>query len=104
MVTGFSVYFLAALTEVGDMRKQNPKRNAVISWIIMGIGALFAVIGAGTAGEYQLNGWLWMGFLTVIAGMGYHFARVRCPFCGHSLAGYRPIPKECPNCHRRLEE
>ena len=25
------------------------------------------------------------------------------PYCGCSLVGYRPIPKECPKCHKKFE-
>jgi hypothetical protein len=40
------------------MKKRNPKKNLVISWIVMGIGALLAVAGAVTAQEYRLYLWL----------------------------------------------
>ena len=29
---------------------------------------------------------------------------MKCPYCGCSLVGYRPIPKECPKCHKKFEE
>ena len=31
------------------------------------------------------------------------YIRVKCPYCGHSLVGYRPFPKECPKCHKKFE-
>lgn len=27
----------------------------------------------------------------------------RCPYCGYSLAGYRPLPEECPKCRKNLD-
>lgn len=64
---------------------------------------IFATIGAVTAQDYKLNLWLWIGFLTIIAGIVYHLVMVKCPYCGHSLVGYRPFPKECPKCHKKFE-
>ena len=58
------------------MKNMSPIRNSRISWIVI-------------------------GGLLVIGGIVYHLAMVRCPYCGHSLAGYRPIPKECPCCHKK---
>ncbi len=84
------------------MKKRNPKKNLVISWIVMGIGALLAVAGAVTAQEYRLNLWLLIGLLVIISGIICHFVTVRCPYCGHSLSGYRPFPKECPKCHKKF--
>lgn len=86
------------------MGKWNPKKNSVISWTMMGIGVLLAVAGAVTVQEYKLNFWLLLGFLVVIAGIIYHIVMVKCPYCGHSLAGYRPFPEECPKCHKKFED
>ena len=68
------------------MKKRNPKKNLVISWIVMGIGALLAMVG----------------FLVIVSGIVCHFVTVKCPYCGHSLSGYRPFPKECPKCHKKF--
>ena len=86
------------------MRNESPEKNSVISWIILGIGALLAVIGAMTTQEYRVNLLLIIGGLIVLCGIAYHLIMVRCPCCGHSLAGYRPIPKECPKCHKQFEQ
>ena len=86
------------------MGKQNPKKNSVLSWIVIGIGALLAIIGAVTSQEYTLNLWILIGFLAIIAGIVCQFVMVRCPNCGHSLTGYRPFPKECPKCHKKFED
>lgn len=86
------------------MCNKSPEKHITKSWIIMGIGALLAVIGAMTMQEYRVNALLVIGFLIVIIGIIYHLAMVRCPYCGHSLAGYRPCPKECPNCHKVFDE
>lgn len=86
------------------MRNGNPEKYSIISWIIIGIGGLLAVIGAMTAQEYKVNFWLWMGAIVIVGGIVYHLVTVRCPYCGHSLAGYLPLPKVCPACHREFEE
>ena len=88
----------------GSMRKESPKKNLTISWIIIWIGALLAVIGALITREYRINILLVIGGIIVVIGIVYHLAMVRCPYCGHSLAGYRPLPKECPNCHEQFKE
>ena len=76
---------------------------AGILCLFFGAGIFFATIGAVTAQDYKLNLWLWIGFLTIIAGIVYHLVMVKCPYCGHSLVGYRPFPKECPKCHKKFE-
>ena len=86
------------------MKKRTPKKESVISWIIIGIGALLAVIGAVITKDYKVNLLVWSGLFVVIAGVAYHLLMVRCPFCGHSLAGYRPIPKVCPECNKKFDE
>ena len=85
------------------MKNESPKKNSIISWIILGIGALLAVIGALTTQEYRVNLCLIIGGLIVVAGIVYHLVWVRCPYCGHSLAGYRPLPDQCPKCHNTFD-
>ena len=85
------------------MRNESPEKHCSISWIILGIGALLAVIGAMTTQEYRINLLFIIGGIIVVGGIVYHLRMVRCPYCGHSLAGYRPIPKECPECHKEFE-
>ena len=85
------------------MRIDSPKKNSVISWIIIGIGALLAVIGAMITREYKVNLLLIIGGLIVVVGIVYHLVLVRCPCCGHLLAGYQPLPDECPKCHNTFE-
>ena len=85
------------------MKNESPKKNSIISWIILGIGALLAVIGALTTQEYRVNLCLIIGGLIVIVGIVYHLVWVRCPYCGHSLAGYRPLPVQCPKCHNTFD-
>ena len=86
------------------MKKRTPEKNSIISWIIIGIGTLLAVIGAMTTQEYKVNLFLAIGFIVIISGIIYHLLMVRCPYCGHSLAGYRPLPKNCPECHKTFED
>ncbi len=86
------------------MKKRTPKKESVISWIIIGIGALLAVIGAVITKDYKMNLLVWSGLFVVIAGVAYHLLMVRCPFCGHSLAGCRPFPKVCPECNKKFDE
>ena len=86
------------------MKHRNPEKNLINSWIIIGIGALLVVIGAMTSQEYKMNLCLVVGFLVIVGGIIYHLVMVRCPYCDHSLAGYRPLPKECPKCHKTFEE
>ena len=85
------------------MKKGSPKKNIGTSWIILGIGALLAVIGAMTAQDYRINLLLITGGAIVVVGIVYHLVMVRCPYCGHSLAGYRPLPDQCPECHKTFE-
>ena len=85
------------------MKNGSPKKNSIISWIILGTGALLAVIGAMTVQEYRINSLVITGGAIVVVGIVYHLVMVRCPYCGHSLAGYRPLPDQCPECHKRFE-
>ena len=89
--------------ECVQMNNENPKKNSIISWIVLGIGALFAVIGAMTTQENKVNLLLIIGGLIVVVGIVYHLLLVRCPYCGQSLAGYNPLPDECPKCHNTFE-
>ena len=79
------------------MKKSIPERNILYSWIIMGVGALIAVVG-------RTNLWVWIGLAVIVVGIIYHLVTVRCPYCGFMLAGYRPVPKVCPQCHKAFEE
>ena len=85
------------------MKNGSPKKNSIISWIILGIGALLVVIGAMTAQEYRINLLVITGGAIVVVGIVYHLVKVRCPYCSHSLAGYRPLPDQCPECHKTFE-
>jgi hypothetical protein len=86
------------------MKNNSPQKQAAISWIILMIGILLAVIGAMTAKEYRVNLCLLIGAMVVVGGIVYHLTMMKCPYCGCSLVGYRPIPKECPKCHKKFEE
>ena len=85
------------------MKNESPKKNSIISWIVLGIGALLAVIGAMTTQEYKVNVLLIIGGLIIVIGIVYHLLLVRCPYCGHSLAGYRPLPDECAEGRNTVE-
>ena len=67
------------------MKNNSPQKQAAISWIILMIGLL-------------------IGAMVVVGGIVYHLTMMKCPYCGCSLVGYRPIPKECPKCHKKFEE
>lgn len=84
------------------MKNTSPIRHSWISWIVIGAGVLSALIGALTTKNYEINALMIIGGLLVIGGIVYHLAMVRCPYCGHSLAGYRPMPTECPCCHKEF--
>ena len=86
------------------MKNNSPQKQAAISWIILMIGILLAVIGAMTAKEYRVNLCLLIGAMVAVGGIVYHLTMMKCPYCGCSLVGYRPIPKECPKCHKKFEE
>ena len=73
------------------MKNNSPQKQAAISWIILMIGILLAVIGAMTAKEYRVNLCLLIGAMVVIGGIVYHLTMMKCPYCGCSLVGYRPI-------------
>ena len=74
------------------MKNNSPQKQAAISWIILMIGILLAVIGAMTAKEYRVNLCLLIGAMVVVGGIVYHLTMMKCPYCGCSLVGYRPIP------------
>ena len=82
----------------------SPRKHAGIPWFILGTGILLAVIGAMTAKAYKVNPCLLTGALVIIGGIAYHLVMVKCPYCGHSLVGYRPMPDECPKCHKKFEQ
>ena len=49
------------------MKNNSPQKQAAISWIILMIGILLAVIGAMTTKEYKINLCLLIGAIVVIA-------------------------------------
>lgn len=73
------------MTRSDCIRNNNPEKNAIVSWIILGMGVLLAVVGAMTTKEYKVNLCLMIGFLVVLGGIAYHLVMVRCPYCRHSL-------------------
>ena len=45
-----------------------------------------------------------------IMGAEWAYNTIKCPFCGYktwydvtTIGMYKPIPKNCPQCNRRLE-
>ena len=84
--------------------KTNLKKKLLISWCIILLGALIALVGAAATQDGRINLLLCLGGLIVLSGIIYHLAMIRCPHCGRSLAGYRPLPKSCPNCHKELDD
>ena len=54
------------------MKIDSPQKNSTISWIILGIGGLIAVLGAMTTQEYRINLLLIIGGLIVAAGIVYN--------------------------------
>ena len=85
------------------MKNNSPQKQAAISWIILMIGILLAVIGAMTAKEYRVNLCLLIGAMVVVGGIVYHFTMMKCPYCGCSLVGYRPIPKNVQSVIKNLK-
>lgn len=87
------------------MKKNNgPAKGVRISWILVLLGTVLALTGALISQNGNPNGLFWLGMAVILAGVVWQFVTVRCPGCGFSLVGFRPIPKECPRCHRKLEE
>lgn len=86
-------------------RTVKPLRRALgVSWLLILAGAALALIGAllwraGVSGTGMALVWA-----AVPAGVVFHLVKVRCPACGHSLAGYRPLPDTCPQCGQPLRE
>lgn len=89
-------------------RTVKPLRRALgVSWLLILAGAALALIGAilyraGSSGAGMAL--VWAALAAVLAGVVFHLAKVRCPACGHSLAGYRPLPDTCPECGQPLRE
>lgn len=86
------------------MKQNTPKKHAHISTMILGIGIVLILIGRMTVRNYAMNLWIGIGLFVMVVCFIYHFMFVRCPYCGYSLAGYRPLPEECPKCHRPFVE
>ncbi len=85
-----------------------PLRLALgVSWLLILAGAALALIGAllWRTGPFGAGTALLLAALAaVLAGVVFHLAKVRCPACGHSLAGSRPLPERCPRCGQPLRE
>ena len=84
------------------MKNNSPQKHAFISCLILVTGILLVVIGAMTTKEYKINLCLLIGAIVVIGGIVYHLIMMKCPYCGCSLVGYRPIPKECQSVIKSL--
>lgn len=86
-------------------RTVKPLRRALgVSWLLILAGAALALIGAllwraGVSGTGTA-----LLLAAVLAGVVIHLVKVRCPACGHSLAGSRPLPDTCPRCGQPLRE
>lgn len=89
-------------------RTVKPLRRALgVSWLLILAGAALALIGAllwRTGPSGAGTALLLAALAAVLAGVVIHLAKVRCPACGHSLAGYRPLPDTCPRCGQPLRE
>lgn len=85
-------------------KNKSPKRSSMISWIIMCIGAVLCLIGALVAHNYELNLLIGIGGIVLLVGIMWHVIKVRCPYCGRSLVGYRPLPTSCPQCYKSFEK
>lgn len=100
---GIVIFVGSWISVLRDVKNGSPEKNSIISRFILVIGALLAVIGAMAAQEYRINLLVITGGAIVVVGIVYHLVMVRCPYCGHSLAGYRPLPDQCPECHKTFE-
>lgn len=89
-------------------RTVKPLRRALgVSWLLILAGAALALIGAllwRTGPSGAGTALLLAALAAVLAGVVIHLAKVRCPACGHSLAGSRPLPDTCPRCGQPLRE
>ncbi len=87
------------------MKQANsPLKNSKIGWSIMLVGAAIALIAAFIHKKYDATILFYVSLFLVLVGSGWQIFTVRCPHCGHSLCGYRPIPTECPKCHAKFEQ
>ena len=85
------------------MKKRTPKKNSFISMGMIAFGSILLLIGAKISQDYKINHWEILGFIIIVCGIICYLVTVRCPYCGQSLAGYRPFPEECPHCHKPLD-
>ena len=53
------------------MKNNSPRKQAAISWIILMIGILLAVIGAMTVKEYRVSLCLLIGAMVTVGGIVY---------------------------------
>ena len=63
------------------MKNNSPQKQAAISWIILMIGILLAVIGAMTAKEYRVNLCLLIGAMVAVGGIVYHLTKIGRASC-----------------------
>ena len=89
-------------------RTVKPLRRALgVSWLLILAGAALALTGAilyraGSSGAGMAL--LWAALAAVLAGVVFHLVKVRCPACGHSLAGSRPCRTPVPGAASPLRE
>lgn len=62
------------------MKNNSPQKQAAISWIILMIGILLAVIGAMTAKEYRVNLCLLIGAMVVVGGIVVLQGQLKCAY------------------------
>ena len=62
-------------------------------------------LGAGiTLFSNTFGRWLMgVGLVVVILAFVYRATMIRCPYCGHKLAGDNRIPDRCPLCGNQLD-
>lgn len=72
--------------------------------VISGLGLALAVLAALMRESPARVPLIVAGAVVILAGSIFNAVKVRCPACGHSLAGSRPLPDACPACGQPLRE
>ena len=60
-----------------EKKRKNPKRNALIACIVIGVGILLAIIGVFTAQDGKITPLLYIGGIMVLVGIIWNLMTMR---------------------------
>lgn len=80
------------------MKKITPKQVRARTFIILGIGLLFALCGV----DLEISALSMVGLLIMFSSIIHHVIFYRCPHCGKFLD--RNTGEFCPGCGKKVNE